>query len=198
MSDTANLCVVSSPADPFDERAMVDRARSDPEAFGQLYRRHLAHVYGYAHRRTGNRAAAEDITSATFESALKNLHRFRWRSGGFAPWLLRIAANHTIAHYRREGRPSSMRGQVAMATMFQGESVDELPLDGGNDDLRQALDNLTPRYQRAISLRYLAELQPEAAAQAMGMTKPALAVVLSRALKALRREIERLEEWPHV
>lgn len=64
----------------------------------------------------------------------------------------------------------------------------------GSDELRRALARLTPRYQRAIDLRYLANLDHEAAAKAMGLAKPAFAVVLSRALKALRRELTRLED----
>ena len=62
-----------------------------------------------------------------------------------------------------------------------------------NDRLREALARLTPRYQRAIDLRYLTNLEHDAAAKAMGLAKPAFAVVLSRALKALGREWARLE-----
>jgi RNA polymerase sigma-70 factor (ECF subfamily) len=174
------------------ERDLVERARVDADAFSVLYRRFLPQVHSYARRRTGNQEAAEDICSATFEAALKNLHRFRWRSGGFAPWLMRIAANQTIAHYRREGRPSSERGQLAMSKLHGGETIDDLPLEDFGD-LRAAFDQLPDRYQRALSLRYLADLDPDEAAQAMGLAKPALAVVLSRALKALRRELERME-----
>jgi DNA-directed RNA polymerase specialized sigma24 family protein len=56
------------------------------------------------------------------------------------------------------------------------------------------MNRLTPRYQRAISLRYLAELDATEAARSMGLAKPAFAVVLSRAMKSLRREIERERE----
>ena len=175
------------------ERELVDRARVDTEAFAALYRRYLSQVHGYAHRRTGSREAAEDICSATFEAALQNLHRFRWRPGGFAPWLMRIAANQTVAYYRREGRPASDRGQLAMSRLHEGVTVDEVALDEF-DDLRAAFDRLPDRYQRVLSLRYLADLDPAEAAEAMGLAKPALAVVLSRASKALRRELERREE----
>jgi RNA polymerase sigma-70 factor (ECF subfamily) len=56
-------------------------------------------------------------------------------------------------------------------------------------EVRAALANLSPRYQRAIDLRYLAGLDQADAARAMGLAKPAFAVVLSRALKSLRREL---------
>ena len=59
--------------------------------------------------------------------------------------------------------------------------------------LRAALDRLNPRYQRAVALRYLADLDHADAAQAMGLTRPAFAVVLSRGLRALRRELGHAE-----
>lgn len=186
-----------TPDDLVVERELVDRARVDTAAFSELYRRFLPQVHAYAHRRTGNVEAAEDICSATFEAALQNLHRFRWKPGGFAPWLMRIAANQTIAHYRREGRASTDRGQHAMAQLHSEASIDDLPIDDFpiNDiaSLRAAFDQLPERYQRVLSLRYLADLDPADVAEAMGLAKPALAVVSSRALKALRRELERAE-----
>jgi len=191
---------VAGTADLLDEQSLVEEARANPDAFARLYRLYLPRVHAFARRRTGSSEAAEDICSATFEKALRNLHKFRWRSGGFAPWILRIASNETTAYYRQEGRPNSRRGQLAMSRHHESASEDDLPqvLLGETEQLRVALDQLPPRYQRAIALRYLADLEPDEAAQAMGLAKPALAVVLSRALKALRREIERSTETSEV
>ena len=87
-----------------DERALVERARADPSAFAELYRRYLPRVHAFAYRRTGVVEVAEDITSAAFERALRNLGAFQWRPGGFGPWLFRIVANELADHYRRQGR----------------------------------------------------------------------------------------------
>ena len=174
------------------ERQLVDEARVDPEAFASLYRTYVDRVHAYAYRRTGSTSAAEDICSATFELALRDLNRFRWRPGGFAPWLFRIASNQVIAHYRRESRPNTERGQRAMAKMHEPLVEDDLEqlFEGDDPVLLEALAGLTPRYQRAVDLRFLVGLDHEDAARAAGMTKPAFAVVLSRALKALRRSLE--------
>lgn len=190
--DVVRTTVTRREADLRAERDLVERARVDTDAFADLYRRYLPQVHAYAQRRTGSTEAAEDICSATFEAAFDKLHRFRWRPGGFAPWLMRIAANQTIAHYRREGRAATDRGQLAMARLHRDHSIDDVPLDDFAD-LRLAFDRLPARYQRALSLRYLADLDPAEAAEAMGLAGPALAVVLSRAKKALRRELARLE-----
>lgn len=195
LSSGATLDRVHAQSHESDERALVERAVSDPDAFAELYRRYLPRIHDFAFRRTGSVEAAEDIGAATFESALASLGRFRWGSGGFAPWLFRIASRQTIAHYRREGRVSSDRGQQAAAELAPGLAPGaDAGLDQLGDDLaelRAALDSLNERYQRAISLRYLADLDTTAAAQAMGLARPAFSVVLSRAMAALRRELER-------
>ena len=184
--------------DPAIERDLAERAGVDIDAFAELYRHYLPRIHAFAWRRTGDRQAAEDICAATFESALGAIGGFRWRRGGFGAWLYRIAANHVVDHHRREARPTSDRGQQAMAAMHTPTSppAADAGLDTLGEDaarLRAALDRLNPRYQRAVALRYLADLDHADAAQAMGLTRPAFAVVLSRGLRALRRELGHAE-----
>jgi RNA polymerase sigma factor (sigma-70 family) len=76
------------------------------------------------------------------------------------------------------------------------DDVDGIERDGEIEHMLSALDTLRPRYQEALTLRYLSGLSAEEAAEAMGCTKPVLAVTLHRALGALRREFERTQESP--
>jgi len=190
----ANLVRVSNPPSHTDEKALVARAASDAEAMAELYRRYLPRVHDFAYRRTGSVQAAEDICSATFEAAMKSIGDFRWRRGGFAPWLFRIASRQTIAYFRKENRAGSERGQRAMSRLSSGHAppADEALTDG-DGRLRTALQAIKPRYQEAIALRYFADLDPEQVAKSMGLTPSAFAVVLSRARKALRVELAKAE-----
>jgi RNA polymerase sigma-70 factor (ECF subfamily) len=178
-------------ADPIDERALVDRARTDPEAFAALYRAHAGRVHAMAWRRLGSREAAEDVTSATFERAWKAMPGFRWHDGGFPAWLLRIAANQVTDHARREARSRSPRGQRALSLLTAPTvaPADEQVVDG-DPDLRAALARIKPRYAEAITLRHLAGLDPAEAAAALGVSTSTFAVVLHRARAALRKEFE--------
>jgi RNA polymerase sigma-70 factor (ECF subfamily) len=58
----------------------------------------------------------------------------------------------------------------------------------------EALGQLNERYQRAITLRYLSGLSPEDAAHAMELSKATFAVVLHRAMGALRKAVDQLGE----
>ena len=179
-----------------DDGELVARAQSDPSAFGVLYRRYVNRIYSFAHRRTWTREAAEDVTAATFERAYRHLDRFDAEGAGFGPWLYRIAANELVDHYRREGRSRSTRGQRALRVLADEHTHDDLEgveRDGEIRDMLAALDKLRPRYQQALTLRYLSGLSADEAADAMGCSKPVLAVTLHRALSALRRAVEHEE-----
>ena len=173
-----------------DDRQLVARARRDPSAFAALYRRYSGRIYAFAHRRTWTREAAEDVTAATFERAYRHLDRFDTSGAGFGPWLFRIAANELVDHYRREGRVRTGRGQRALRALTDDSTIDDVESIERAEDVQrmlEAMSTLRPRYQEALSLRYLAELDADDAAKAMGCTKPVLAVTLHRALGALRR-----------
>lgn len=175
-----------------DERSLVERARADPAAFGDLYRRYLPRIHAFAYRRTGSVEIAEDITSATFERALRSLGSFRWRGGGFGPWLFRIASNELADHYRRTGRSAATR--AAAAVLLDGVAAPDpaaaVDARDATAELLAAMDRLSPRYQRALELRYLAGLTPEEAAAAFGTSRATMAVVVHRATRALRRLLE--------
>ena len=52
---------------------LIERARSDPEAFGVLYERYVNSVFGFVFGKVRDRTQAEDITSQTFLQALRAL-----------------------------------------------------------------------------------------------------------------------------
>jgi RNA polymerase sigma-70 factor (ECF subfamily) len=190
----AQVSTVEGPSDPFDEQTLVERARTDRDAFAELYRRYLPRIYTFAYRRCGSRPLAEDVTAATFEEALRALPSFVAKGGGFGPWLFRIAANEIVDHHRADERARGRTGHRALTLLATptGGVEEGAELESGEDHQRllAALGTLNPRYQKAISLRYLAGLSHEEAAEAMGTTKPVMAVTLHRALRALRRVLD--------
>lgn len=192
MAGTGTLVQVDGRADAeSDERALVEQARTDPSAFAELYRRYLPRIHAFAYRRTGVVEIAEDISSATFERALRSLGSFRWRGGGFGPWLFRIASNELADHYRRAGRTAATRAATALLhDDAAADPADEADVRDATSELLAAMDRLNPRYQRALELRYFAGLTPGEAAAALGTSRATMAVVVHRAVRALRRALE--------
>ena len=53
-----------------EDARLAEEARNDPEAFAELYRRHVRSIYRYHLAHTGSVRDAEDLTSQTFMAAL--------------------------------------------------------------------------------------------------------------------------------
>ncbi len=174
------------------DRALVERSQSgEREAFSELYRRHVRGVHAFAYRSSGSKDIADEVTSATFERALRSLHTFTWKGGGVHPWLLRIAATETSAWYRREQKASKPRAQMILRELAErsADQPDEPTRDVDPGAMRAALAMLHPRYQEALRLRYFASCSLDEIATAMGCSKATLSVTLHRAVSALRKSL---------
>src|SRR3989344_1558695 len=84
--------------DPQEEQKSVEQAQTDDSAFSNLYEHYLPKIYGYIHKRIGNKQIAEDLTSQTFLKAFENFSGFS--GGSFKGWIYRIATNTVIDFYR--------------------------------------------------------------------------------------------------
>ena len=90
----------SARIDPTRERDLLDRARVDGAAFGELYDAYLPRLYGFVFRRVGERSVAEDVTTASFEQALAAVRGDDFKNGSFRGSLYRVAADAIVEHVR--------------------------------------------------------------------------------------------------
>lgn len=190
----------TSRMDPTRERALVDRSRVDPSAFGELYDFYLPRIFGFVARRLVDRAAAEDVTAMTFERALGAVRSDGFRNDSFGGWLYRVAANAVVDHVRRDRYARPNRGRRASdgaggadhdAMAALGDERAEQALDAAldRDVLRRAIARLGADQRRLIVLRYVDGLEPEALSAVLGCSTGTLAVRHHRALRALRAAI---------
>ena len=61
------------------ERELIERAKVDPDAFGELYELYVNKIYNYVFRQVGAAALCEDIVAQTFMKVLENLPKFQWK-----------------------------------------------------------------------------------------------------------------------
>ena len=73
-----------------DDATLAQHARTDPQAFAELYHRHVRSIYRYHLAHTGNVRDAEDLTSQTFMAALEGIRSFRG-TGPYITWLIGIS-----------------------------------------------------------------------------------------------------------
>ena|ERR1700689_135775 len=75
------------------DRDLMAMAGSEPEALGELFRRHSRSVYVYCARRTGNLDLAEDLTSIVFMEAFRRRRTLQLSNDSALPWLFGVANN---------------------------------------------------------------------------------------------------------
>jgi RNA polymerase sigma factor (sigma-70 family) len=165
--------------------------RGDAEAFGHLYEEHVWNVYGFFGYRVASRQEAEDLTQATFENALKAFHRFDRKRASFQTWVMTIARNLLIDHYRSDR--SSQQQPIANAAEAEaglGERASEEPDLGVAPDLEAALDGLGARERELIALRFGGDMTTQQIAELTDLTVANVQQILSRSLRRLRAELE--------
>ncbi len=178
MDDATSIARPLSDEDIDADHADARAASHDPRAFEAIYQRHRLTVYRYARSRTTSDDEALELTSVTFERALRSIDDFRPKGGGMAAWLLRIARNAAIDDMRRAGR----RG-VALA--LSSESADSAPPDEAAE-LRLLVAGLPDMQREAIQLRYAAGLTAREIGNVLSISEGAAQKHLERGLRALR------------
>lgn len=74
--------------------------------FGETYAEELPRVYGYVAYQVASQEEAEDLTQQTFERALAHWGEFDDRRATITTWLLAIARNLVVDHYRPGAAPA--------------------------------------------------------------------------------------------
>lgn len=110
----------------------------DQGAWGELVARHTRRVFGLAYRFVGRVDEAEDLTQETFVKVYQNLDRYRESDGAFPTWLMTVARNQAIDHYRRRKEERLRRTEEPLG-MDSLSSPDEGPLRSLERDERVQL-----------------------------------------------------------
>jgi RNA polymerase sigma-70 factor (ECF subfamily) len=149
----------------------------DP-AFEALYRSSADDVFAYAAALLRDRSAAEEVTAAAFERALRRAHTFDASRGSHRAWLFGIARNAALDELRRRRRTAPLSDDACAA-----DDTDEA---ARRMTVRVALAQLDPRDRELVALRFHAGLDHNEIAGVLGISPTNASTRLHRALIRLR------------
>ncbi|HEX9116915.1 MAG TPA: sigma-70 family RNA polymerase sigma factor [Anaerolineae bacterium] len=173
------------------EAELVETARNDPEAFGELYERNVDRIYSYIYYRVGNEADAEDLVARTFYQALANLPRYTDRGLPFAAWLYRIAHNLVANHHRAHQRWKSMPLDDLEVTGRPADGPDHAAESNEKQRaLWAAIRRQPEERQRLLILKFADRLSNDEIGHLMGRTESSIKSLYHRTLKALKADLE--------
>lgn len=162
-----------------DLRALPDRdllsahCAGDPDAFGELFRRHRDRMWAVALRTCGDREAASDAVQDAFLSAYRRADSFRGDSA-VTTWLHRITVNACLDRLRRT-KATSPLPDFDTADLADRHD-DHLGVDI-RLDVRRALERLPLAQRQAL---ILVDMQGLSVAEAAAVLQVAEGTVKSR------------------
>jgi len=170
-----------------DDRELLRRARSDPEAFGQFYRRHVDWVLAFLARRVDDREAVADLAAESFAQALIGLPRFDPERGSPNAWLFGIVSHQLHAYWRRGAVRTRAQQRLAMERLELGEAdLDELERLAEEPMAVALLSELPDEQRDAVRGRILRQRSYRQLARETGLPEATLRKRVSRGLAALR------------
>jgi RNA polymerase sigma-70 factor (ECF subfamily) len=178
-----------------DDMSLARRAGSDPEAFGELYERHIRKIYNYIYYRTGNHHDAEDLTEMVFQRALRHVATFEDKGVPFTAWLYRIAHNLVANWHRdRSRRPVVPLDQHAAVSEVAKYPESEAMALEETELLMRIVRQLPADRQELLILKFVERMSNAEIGEVMGRSEGAVKSLYHRTLSAMRAEARRLEE----
>ncbi|MGD9315973.1 MAG: sigma-70 family RNA polymerase sigma factor [Anaerolineae bacterium] len=173
-----------------DSELLQGAREFDNRALAEIYDRHAESIYRYLYRYLGNAHLAEDLTSEVFLKLLQALGTSRAPRDQLKGWLYRVAHNLAMDWFRQQAKGEALplneelvSDGISLATMVE-EHEDQ-------HRLRQAVRQLTPSQQQVILLRFGEGLKIKQVGQLMGKSEGSIKLIQYRAVKRLRKILER-------
>jgi len=130
-----------------------------------LIRRHRKRVFGYILLLVKNHTIAEDIFQDTFIKVIKSLQENKYTDNGrFVSWVMRIAHNLIIDHFRREKQLKTYSNDqseidVFNSPKFSDKNVEELMVfEQILSEVRSLVEELPDEQKEVVMLRHYAGL----------------------------------------
>ena len=163
--------------------------QGDAEAFESLFRQHQRAVYGWILRIVRNPSTAEELTVESFW----RIHRARARfepAQAFEGWARRIATRVALDWLRTRRMESELSMEVC-AEIAAPVEADPAVTAEIRRKTALAFGRLPPKLRIAATLAVIEEQPQKDVAAALGISVAAVKLRVFRALRLLRKDLER-------
>ena len=183
-----------------DQELVKNYLNGDNASFEILLTRHKSRVFAFIMSKIKNRDLSEDIFQDTFIKVINSLQKGKYNEEGkFLPWMMRIAHNLMIDHFRKEAKMRKVR-PTAEFDIFD-------VLDDGNKnqeevmmqtqvhaDLKVLIEQLPKDQKEVLKMRYFEDLSFK---QISDLTGTSINTALGRMRYALIN-LRKLAEKQHI
>ncbi len=139
--------------------------KGDDSAIENLINRHRSKVYTYILLTIKNQPLAEDLFQETFIKVIQSLRAGKYRDNGrFLSWVIRIAHNLIIDHFRKEKQMNSVPNDDSEVDLFNSkklsdDNIEELIVNNQiKTEIRTLINELPDDQKEVVLLRHYGEL----------------------------------------
>ncbi|HLO73090.1 MAG TPA: sigma-70 family RNA polymerase sigma factor [Flavobacterium sp.] len=169
----------------------------DESALASLIERHQSKIYGFIYSKVNDRDLSDDIFQDTFIKVIKTLKTKSYNEEGkFLPWVMRIAHNLVIDHFRKSKKMPFQR-ETEEYSIFN-YMTDNAPTieskmitDQVEYDLTRLLDELPDDQKEVLVMRMYQDLSFKEIADLTGVSINTALGRMRYALLNLRKIIEK-------
>lgn len=184
-----------------EEKQLVEKAKTDVQAFGDLYDYYYLPIYRYLLRRTADYNTACDLTSQTFLKVLKSIKDYEDKGLPFSAWIYRIATNEFNFYFRK----LKIKKIISLDFEFF-EDIFETPKESNPESVVIENENLEEKYrnyhhihkiilklplkqQEIITLRFFENKKIREISQILAVPENTVKSHIRRALQKLNQKL---------
>ena len=169
----------------------------DESALASLIERHQSKIYGFIYSKINDRDLSDDIFQDTFIKVIKTLKSQSYNEEGkFLPWVMRIAHNLVVDHFRKS-KKMPFRRETEEYSIFNYMTDNSLNIEGQiiseqvESDLAKLLEELPADQKEVLVMRMYQDLSFKEIADLTGVSINTALGRMRYALLNLRKIIEK-------
>jgi RNA polymerase sigma-70 factor (ECF subfamily) len=183
---------------PIDDATLVnDYIAGNEAALATLIKRHQTKIFGFIYSKVGDRDLSDDIFQDTFIKVIRTLKSNAYNEEGkFLPWVMRIAHNLIVDHFRRNKKMPLYR-ETEEFSIFSIMTDDTLTIenklisDQVAKDLRQLVEELPADQKEVLMMRLYQDMSFKEISEATGVSINTALGRMRYALLNLRKVIDK-------
>jgi RNA polymerase sigma-70 factor (ECF subfamily) len=169
----------------------------DESALATLIERHQSKIFGFIYSKVSDRDVSNDIFQDTFIKVIKTLKSNSYNEEGkFLPWVMRIAHNLVIDHFRRNKKMPMYRETeefsiFSIMTDNQPTIENQIITNQVETDLKRLIEELPDDQKEVLIMRMYQDLSFKEIAELTGVSINTALGRMRYALLNLRKVIEK-------
>lgn len=169
----------------------------DENALSILINRHQTKIYSFIYSKISDRDISDDIFQDTFIKVIKTLKSNSYNEEGkFLPWVMRIAHNLIIDHFRRNKKMPMFREteEFSIFSLMTDKSLtieNQMISDQVEQDLRKIIEELPEDQKEVLVMRMYQDLSFKEISELTGVSINTALGRMRYAILNLRKVIEK-------